>query len=98
MDKAAEWKLASVRFPSPTLHQYKITPERIQQSVIRGAIEYATRKTASVSNNQYRELAAQYAIYKTAALCRFPEELQPFGVRLAVWQTLNPKFGIWGNK
>jgi hypothetical protein len=96
MDKAAEWKLASLYFSPATIQKYRITPERIRQHVIQGTLQYATNKTASAKNDSYREFATQYAIYKTGALCRFPQQLQPFGVRLAVWQTLSPKFSNLG--
>jgi hypothetical protein len=49
---------------------------------------YANQNIFDESKN-FRDLAESYALYKAAALCCFPLDLQEFGEKAAVLQTLS---------
>ena len=96
LDETAYVKLAAVRMPVQAIRALVVTPGSLSASVVPGTIRSARsfqkesqkiQKSASDSSCSH-DLADAYALYSAAALCRFPLDLQEFGVKLAVWHTM----------
>ena len=79
-------KIAEVYLPLHILSACCLDQSRVIGAVPRGVL--AAAKTAGVLlSPPSRDIAEAYALYKSAALCCFPESLQDFGSRAAVLQT-----------
>jgi hypothetical protein len=83
LSKSAEWNL-----PLHTIAPYKLDRVKTASLVKRGMFLYAHQNVCEVPRN-FRDLAESYALYKAAALCCFPLDLQEFGEKAAVLQTLS---------
>ena len=88
MDDGVSIKQAELRFPRGLAESGTVSMGNIISSIPSGVIRYALKKQASLYNHtpQYRDVVEAYALYKAAALCRFPDDLKLFGIKLAVWQ------------
>lgn len=89
LDPNGYQKLAEMRLPLSLLRASRITPDRVTESVTAGTIRFKDflRKNAA-AGAMFRDLAESYALCNAASLCRFPLDLQGFGVKLAVWHTV----------
>jgi hypothetical protein len=88
MDQPHSIKQAEIRLPGSLIDMSVLSLESIISRIPAGTIQYGMKKQASQEKPlpQYREIVEAYALCQTAALCRFSEALQPFGVKLAVWR------------
>jgi len=93
LDETAHVKLAAAHMPVQAIRALVVTPGSLSASVVSGTIRsfqkdsQKIQKSASDSSCRH-DLADAYALYSAAALCRFPLDLQEFGVKLAVWHTM----------
>jgi len=89
LDDTSYAKLAAMRLPTSVIRSQSVTPSSLAASVVAGTIRGSQffQKSASLFSG-HRDLADAYALYSAAALCRFPLDLQGFGVKLAVWHTM----------
>ena len=81
--KSAEWC-----FPAASIAPYKLDKIKTASSVQKGMFAYANQ-FANQTESFHRNLAEAYALYKAAALCCFPKELQEFGEKAAILQTMS---------
>ena len=90
LDDTAHRKLAEMRLPVQTLRSNRLTPAMIVAAVPAGTIRYVNsfQKNAAGGGAMFRDLAESYVLANAASLCRFPLEMQGFGVKLAVWYTM----------
>jgi hypothetical protein len=87
LDKRDYTKTAGYVLPDSLIRSAVLDEDRILNSVTGGTLLWLSSPKLASAEPQTYELAEAYALYKTAALCRFPAEKQDFGIRLAVWQT-----------
>jgi hypothetical protein len=92
LDKAPYSIVAEVLFTPAMINEAIVSEDNIRSNVTRGTLLWsnlcATDSKLACVGSQFRELAEAYALYKAAALCRFPETKRDFGMKLAVWQTV----------
>jgi hypothetical protein len=92
LDNAPRTKVAEVLFTPAMFRDAMLSEDMIRSHVTKGTLAWSNTgatdsKLAGVGLSQFRELAEAYALYNTAALCRFPETQRDFGMKLAVWHT-----------
>jgi hypothetical protein len=87
LDHTGYEKIASFALQDDLVCNAMTDENRIRNSVAKGTLLWAAREKTASFGPQFRDIAEAYALYKAASLCRFPEEKQDFGVRLAVWLT-----------
>ena len=81
--KIAEWSL-----PVPVLVPYKLDKVKTASLVQKGIVSFAHQSVPQAVCSS-SDLAEAYVLYKAAALCCFPSELQEFGEKVSVLQTLS---------
>jgi hypothetical protein len=86
--KTAAWT-NNIQISPQQIQQYKINPNILGTNVMRGVIvAHSQTKHAACYPQGF---ADTYALYKAAALCKFPQPLQDLGVRYAIWQNSLPR-------
>jgi hypothetical protein len=92
MDHARFSKAASYYLPEEGLHDFSCTLPKLASSVSAGILRCASLtddyKADNIHKAMFHDIAEAYALYKAAALCRFPAKEADFGACVAVLQTI----------
>lgn len=87
LDDMACTKLAEMRLPVSFVRENTLSMEKIASAVRTGTLRYGPVFQNKTNSSPLRDSAEAYALCNAASLCRFPAEMQEFGIKLAVWQT-----------
>jgi hypothetical protein len=86
-------KSAAIYFPDSYLASFHFSPQDVRKKTCYGSLMSLTpewKQASFLAESESVQAAEDYAVYRAAALCRFPRHLVEQGMETAVLQTLTP--------